>query len=376
MRPSATIHLRAIRANFAIAAQRARGEPIAVVKADAYGHGAVRVTRALLDAGCRRFAVATVEEGVALRDAEIGAPVLVLGGAWTPEEARACAERALTPVVHAHAQLDALKGAAGSGRLPVHVEVDTGMRRMGVAPDEAVALLQAVDAEPSLALDGVYTHFARADEADPEPTLAQLAAFRAVLERARALGIAPRWVHAANSAGLLGGAAVREALPEANAARPGLMLYGANPAAHVDVALSPAMTLCARVVALRAVRRGEAVGYSAQFHAPRDTRVATLAIGYADGVPVATSGAGEVSIRGRRLPIAGRVSMDFVGVDVGDAPVEVGDVAVLFGARGDDAVAVERAAEAAGTIAYELLVRVGARVRRIYENGGGGRDDV
>ena len=367
----ATIHLGAIRANYAEAARCAAGlEVIAVVKADAYGHGAAPVARALAAAGCPRLAVATVAEGCALRAAGLRAPILVLGGVH--DAAEDAVEARLTPVVHHPGNLEALRKAAprgpgpGGAALGVHVEVDTGMRRMGVPAEEAVELLAAVAREPALRLEGVFTHFARADEPDPGPSLEQLARLRAVLATARARGVDPGLVHCANSAGLLLGAALAAALPEAGAVRPGILLYGVQPAAHVAAPLRPAMTLRTRVAQLRVAQPGDGVGYSALYRAPRRTRIATLPIGYADGVPVAATNRGAVLIRGRRCSFAGRVSMDFVAVDVGDAPVEIGDEALVFGATEQGSLPVEAAAEAAGTIPYELLVRVGARVPRVY----------
>jgi alanine racemase len=267
-------------------------------------------------------------------------------------------------VVHAPADLERLVAAARRAESPVpaQVEVDTGMQRLGVPADEARDLCERVAAQPELRLEGVYSHFARADESDLEPSLEQLRRFRAVLEDLRKAGVSPGLVHVANSAGLLA-EALQAALPEANAVRPGLMLYGVRPAPHLPGALRPVMTLRCRVTALRSARAGSGVGYGALYRAERDTRIATLPLGYADGVPIATSNRGEVAIRGRRHPIVGRVSMDAIGVDVGGAPVEVGDEAVLFGA-GASAPSVEEAAGAADTIPYELLVRVGGRVRR------------
>jgi alanine racemase len=301
--------------------------------------------------------VVTVREAAELRQASITAPLLVLGGVHDADEAAAALSLAVTPVVHHPGHVALLAEAAGSrGRaLGVQVEVDTGMRRMGVAPDQAVALLEAVAGEPTLSLEGVYTHLARGDEPELEPSLEQIAVFRSVLEGARRRAVATGLVHVAHSGGLLAGEVLADALPEARAVRPGLLLYGVPPAAHLAADLRPAMTLRTRIAHVRRVGAGETVGYSAVFRAQRATRVATLPIGYADGVPVSTSNRGTVLIRGRRMPIAGRVSMDFVGVDVGDEPVEIGEEAILFG-------------EGQGTrlISYELLVRVGSRVPRVY----------
>jgi alanine racemase len=366
---TATIRLDAIRANFDVAKRRAAGRAvIAVVKADAYGHGAVPAARALLQAGCARFAVATLDEAVALRQAGVDLPILLMGGVHGAAGAEAVVAHRLTPVVHHRGHVGLLAQAARGEPLPVQVEVDTGMRRMGVAPEQAVAVLEAVRDEASLVLEGVYTHFARADEPELAPTLEQIAGFGRVLRAARARGVEPGEVHVAQSAGLLAGKVLADALPEVAAVRPGLMLYGVRPAPHIEGELQPAMTLATRVVQLRELRRGDAVGYAALFRARRATRVATLPLGYADGMPVAASNRAQVLIiRGRRLPVVGRVSMDFVGVDVGDTPVGIGDEAIIFGEGQGDRISVEEAAEAAGTISYELLARVGSRVPRLYE---------
>jgi alanine racemase len=365
---AATIHLGAIRHNFGEALRRAEGRGvIGVVKADAYGHGAAAVARTLVAAGCGRLAVLSVAEAASLRGAGVEVPILVLAGVYGAEEAETAVELGLTPVVH-HARHQELLVAAARAReraIPVHVEVDTGMRRMGAPPAEAPALLESLAGEPALRLEGVFTHFARADESGLEPSLEQLVVFRRVLETARERGVDPGVVHAANSAGLLADEELAKALPEAGAVRPGLMLYGVRPAPHNDADLRPAMTLRARVVHVRRLRPGDSVGYGALFRARRAKRVATLALGYADGVPVAASNRGRVLIRGRRMPIAGRVSMDYVSVDCGDEAVSIGDEAVLFGESKGVHLPVEEAARAAGTIAYELLVRVGARVPRV-----------
>ncbi len=365
----ATIHLGALRANFAVAQEHAEGrELIAVVKADAYGHGAVPSARALADAGCRRFAVANVAEGAELRDAAVGEALLVLGGVSDVDEADAVVGLGLTPVVHHGDHVAWLADAArrGPGVLGVQVEVDTGMRRMGVPSGEAVALLESISREPALALEGVYTHLAWGDEPDLAPTLGQLGEFRRVVESAAERGVELGLIHVAHSAGLLAGKAVADALPEAAAVRPGLMLYGVRPAPHLEANLRPVMTLRTRVAHVRRVEAGDSVGYSGTFRAAAATRVATLAIGYADGVPVASSNRGSVLLRGQRRPIVGRVSMDFIGVDVGDVPVEIGDEAILFGEGQGTRLPVEEAAAAADTISYELLVRVGSRVRRVF----------
>jgi alanine racemase len=344
---------------------------MAVVKADAYGHGATQVSRALAQAGCRWFAVTTVAEGAELRDAGIREPILILGGVFDAGESEVAVGLDLTPAVF-HAGQVALLAAAARDRaqpLGVHVAVDTGMCRTGIPREDAPVLLEAIAQEPALDLEGVFSHLARADEPDLTPSLEQLRVFGELLARVRERGLDPGLIHVVHSAGLLAGKALIEALPEQTAARPGVMLYGVRPAPHFEVELQPAMKLVTKVVQLRCLKAGDPVGYGAEFRAQRDTRIATLPIGYDDGVPVSASGRGCVLIGGRRMPIAGRVSMDFITVDVGDAPIEIGAEVIVFGgAQGDAVLSVEDAAAAAQTLPYELLVRVGKRVQRQFEN--------
>jgi len=364
---TATIDLQAISANYAEARRLGGGrEVIAVVKADGYGHGAVPVARRLVSSGCRHLAVVTVAEAAELRAAAIDCGILVLGGVHDAAEAADVLELGVTPVIQHAGHIGLLSQAAREHRapLPVQVEVDTGMRRMGLAAEDAPALLERIAKEPALELEGVYTHLACADEEDLAPSLNQLRLFSEILSAVEARGIDPGQVHVANSAGLLATADLASSLPpRLNAVRPGLMLYGVHPAAHLRdrAALTPAMTLRSRVSNVRHVRPGDAVGYGGTFRAKQRGRIVTLPIGYADGVPWSLGNRGFVLLRGSRLPIAGRVSMDLVTVFVGDDPVEIGDPVVLFG----EGLPVEEVAEKAGTISYELLVGIGGRVPRV-----------
>lgn len=386
----ATIDLAALRANVAEAIRLASGrsgasggnrEPgralIGVVKADAYGHGAVPVARTLLEAGVGMLATWSVGEAVALRDAGVDAPLLVLSGVRDAADAAEAVGRDLTCVLH-DAEGRALlvdQARRRAAVVAVHVEVDTGMRRMGVPVVEAADFAASVADAPELALAGVMTHFARADEADLAPSRAQLGEFGGVLDALRSRGVAPGLVHVANSAGLVALGDLEAEGPAHDAVRPGLLLYGVQPSHHRRATLRPVMSLRAPVVALRHASEGDAVGYSARYRAPRDTWIATLGIGYADGVPVAATGRGAVWLGGARCPIAGRVSMDYVTVEVDEtavARVRLGDEAVIFGRETgatDPVLPVEEAAEAAGTIPYELLVRVARRVRREFTDG-------
>jgi alanine racemase len=367
MRPTlARVDLSALRENYRLAAQRARGRSvIAVLKADAYGHGAVAVARCLEAEGCARFAVLSVAEAEALRRAGSRADLLVLAGVHDADEARACLALGAVPVVHHAGHVELVARAAGAAAASVQVEIDTGMCRMGAPPERAVELLEAVAANPRLRLDGVFTHLARADERDLSHAREQLQAFRAVLADAAERGVRARELHAANSAALLCDELESE-FPEASAVRPGLLLYGAQPRADRALALRPVLSLRTQVVAVRRIAAGTPVGYGGEYRARRPTAIATLAVGYADGVPVASSGRGSALIGGRRLPFAGRVSMDYVIVVAGDEPIAVGDEALLFGRDAQGEIPVEEAAAIAGTHAYELLVRVGARVPREY----------
>lgn len=377
-RPSeAIIDLSALRANLAVATELADGrEVIAVVKADAYGHGAATVAGALVESGCPRLAVLTVAEGVALRRVGVEVPILVLVGARTDEEAAQAVAADLTPTLHDDAGRDRVAAAARAAgvRIAVHVEVDTGMHRMGVPAPDAIPFLLSVEAEAGLDLEGVFTHFARADEPDLAPTLAQAARFRRILTAAADAGLRPAVVHAANSAALMWGKALSEALPEATAVRPGLLLYGVRPAPHLGGELAPVMTLRASVVAVRDVEPGGGVGYGSTWCAPADgARVATLSLGYADGIPWSTANRGTVWLAGAHRAIVGRVSMDSIAVHLGDADASVGDPAVIFGRLDEPGTPsvnprsfhVEEVARSAGTLHYELLVRVGERVPRV-----------
>jgi len=372
--PRAVIDLGALRANLrtltACAPQRAC---IAVVKADAYGHGVVPVARELLANGVEALAVVTVDEASELRRAGVGAPVLVLAGPRGAGEARALLSCRATAVLHHEAGLRWMEEAAAeAGRVArVQLEIDTGMRRMGVAPDGAVAFAERVAQSDGLDLEGVFTHFACADSEDPTSSLEQCRRFRTLLEALVERGLRGLHVHAANSAATLS-PEILAALPEATAIRPGLALYGVQPAAHLGKeSLEPVMSLRAPVLQLHRVPAGGSVGYGATWRAGAETRVATLGLGYADGLAWSASSRATVWLAGAARPIAGRVSMDSVGVEVGEAPVAIGDEALLWGdvPGGGREHRVEAVARACGALHYELLVRVGQRVRLDFIRG-------
>lgn len=362
------VDLDAVRTNVRTLARRADpAQLLAVVKADGYGHGAVRVAHAALEAGASWLGVALVEEGTALRHARIDAPILVLSEP-PPEAAAAVVAARLTPVVYTEAGVEALAKAVADAApdqpLPVHLKVDTGMRRVGCPPEHAAALVDALSARPELALEGICTHFAVADEPHRPETLQQLREFNALLDQLDARGARPPIVHAANSAALL-------AFPESrfDLVRVGIALYGVAPAPRLaeSIPLQPVLSLRAQVTYVKTLPAGTQLSYGLRYTLEQPSRVATVPVGYADGVPrnLGLRG-GEVLIGGRRHPIAGAVTMDQLMVDVGDAPVEVGDEVVLLGGQGDDQINAAEWAERLETIPYEIVTGIGPRVPRRY----------
>ena len=362
----ALIDLAAIARNIAALRSRLedRTELWAVVKANAYGHGAVAVARTALEAGASRLAVARISEGIALRQAGIRAPILVLGY-HLPAEAEAAVFHELTMTVNdpdfARA-LDLHARDAGK-KMPIHVKVDTGMSRFGVFPEELLPLLERLTHFRHLELEGLWTHFATADERDKTFTRRQFAMFQYAAFLARDRFDIPV-LHAANSAAILD-------LPETglDAVRPGIALYGLYPSDAVsnDIPLEPALTLISHVGRVRTLPPGGSVGYGRTFTATAPTRIALLPIGYGDGLHRLLSNRGEVLIRGQRAPVVGRVSMDNIVVDVSRIPdVETGDEAVLIGRQGREHIPAEEVARWAETINYEVTTSLLPRVTRIY----------
>jgi alanine racemase len=364
----AVIDLDAVRHN--VRALKPPGaELMAVVKANAYGHGDVPVARAALEAGATWLGVALVEEGLRLRAGGIDAPILVLTEFPRSSEKEALVA-GLTPTLYSDEGLASLAEATATlGQAsPVHVKLDTGMHRVGLAPELAPQLCLRI-LESGLELEGVWTHFAAAEEPDDPSARAQLDRFREALEGLAGAGIRPRYLHAANSAAVL-------ALPESHLdlVRVGIALYGIvpGPALKGRADLRPAMSLRSQVTLVKRVAAGEGVSYGLTYRLQRESTVATVPVGYADGYHRAVSGRAEVVIRGRRYPVAGTVTMDQITVDCGDDPVRVGDEVVLFGSQGNAEIRAEELAGWAGTIGYEVVCAVGDRVPREYQGGPGG----
>jgi alanine racemase len=331
----------------------------AVVKADGYGHGAVAVSRAALDAGCAGLCVALTAEGVALRQAGIDAPILVLSEQPADHAATIVAHR-LTPTV---TTVEGVKSLAATGAVgvDVHVKVDTGMHRIGAAPADVAALVAALDgAAPHLRLAGIFTHLAVADEPADPYTAGQLVQLDEVIAALPALHDVA--IHAANSAGAL-------AHPDARRSfvRAGIAVYGVSPGPGVDrlaTALRPALSLRARVSFVKRLAAGSRLSYGLRHQLTADTNIATVPLGYADGVRRGLSSNGDVLIGGRRRPIIGTVTMDQLMVDCGDDPVQRGDEVVLLGRQGDESITAEEWASRLGTIGYEVLCGIGPRVPR------------
>ncbi|HYU79601.1 MAG TPA: alanine racemase [Vicinamibacterales bacterium] len=340
---------------------------IAVVKANAYGHGAVRVARALEDAGATWLAVADLEEGMELRESGARARILIFG-ALSVSDLDGVFTHDLTPTIASPSAGRALQAAAGArdARIRYHLKIDTGMHRLGFRHENLAWTLPELIESANLELEGVYTHFATADEPDHDLFEAQRVSFDRACATIERLGVEPQIRHAANSAALL-----RDSRVWYDLVRPGLLLHGVIPPPLAStLSLLPAMSLTSRVVAVKGVRPGETVGYGARFRAQRATTLAVIPAGYADGLDRRLEGRGAVLIRGRRAPIVGAVSMDMLTADVTDIQdVSPGDEAVFLGSQGDTAAQMVDAREMAaniGTIPYEVLCRLGARVHRVY----------
>jgi alanine racemase len=345
-------------------------EVIAVVKGNAYGHGAAQVARAALHAGATRLAVHRLGEGIQLRKAGIDAPVLLMG--YTPPAAApsvACWH--LTPSLitleFAQAFSDAVL-AAGQQPMPVHLKVDTGMNRYGVLPDEALPLARRVSALPGLVMEGIFTHFATADEPDDRYFHQQLAVFQGVLAGLERAGLHIPLIHAANSA-----AAMRFPTSHFNAVRPGIALYGLDPSGDWPPVfpLRAALALKSRVARVRLLPPGAPVSYGGAYITQRPTLAALVPLGYGDGYHRLLSNRGSVLIGGRRAPIIGRICMDQFVADASAAPAaRQDDEVVLIGSQGGETIRAEEVARLAGTINYEITTALLPRIPRVYLRGG------
>lgn len=370
VRPTrAEVNLAHLRHNFRIVQRAAGGAEVwAVLKADGYGHGAKAVARTLERAGANGICVALLEEGIELREAGIQVPILITGGHY----GRAWGEllrHDLTPVVHDPAQLEAIADEvkfAGAEPMNIHVKVDTGMARLGIAPKDVPALAKALHRFPEVILQGLMTHFACADSSDPESIDEQLALFEQASHALRREGLVPSLRHAANSAALL-----KSPGSCLDVVRPGIALFGVQPNVGVCPELRPVMRVRSEIVALREIPAGSGVGYGRSFVTSRTSRIATVPVGYADGFSRALSNRGSLLVRGKRAPVVGAVSMDMTMLDVTEIEdVRIGDECVILGpqkgALGQDEIRAEEIAATLGTIPWEVLTDISRRVPRFY----------
>jgi len=336
---------------------------IAVVKANAYGHGAPATAMALQQAGAMMLAVADIEEGIVLRKAGVTAEILIFG-ALSVSDVAGIFEYGLTPTISTPTAGRSLQAAAAKRnvKLSCHLKIDTGMNRLGLRFDNLTGTLPELVSSPNLDIVAVYTHFATADDVEDPLFQTQRERFTRVLSELPRFGVHPRWVHAANSA-----ATLRDSRVWFDFVRPGLMMYGVvPPPLGATIALKPVMSLRSRVVAVKGIRPGEIVGYGARWTAPKAGRIAVIPAGYADGLDLRLAGRGFVLIRGCRAPIVGSVCMDMIMVDVADIQVETGDEVVIIGAQGDERIEVREIAAAIGSNPWEILCRIGTRIERVY----------
>jgi alanine racemase len=351
---------------------------MAVVKANGYGHGAIEVAQCALQNGATTLGVARIEEGIQIRKAGIQAPILIFGYAL-PEQAASLLEYDLKPCVSTAASARKLSETAASLRkkIKVHLKVDTGMGRLGQLPHnfksdnstaintEAIEETLAIAAMESLELEGICTHLASADSRDKAYTEKQLHLFINYLKRLNQAGLKPPITHAANSAALID-------MPQSHfdMVRPGIAIYGLYPSAEVQknrISLKPAMALKARIIHLKQVPAGFKVSYGSTYETQKPTTIATVPVGYADGLNRLLSSRGQILVQGQRVPIIGRVCMDLTMLDVdGIENVQIGDEVVIFGQQGNETLSVDEMASLLNTINYEIVSTITARVPRVY----------
>jgi alanine racemase len=340
---------------------------LAMVKANGYGHGAVAVAQTLAGAGSDAFGVATLEEGVELRRAGIQTPIVVLAGVY-PDQLEEFLTNRLTPVIHELESLKQLDSAVlkRGATLNAHLKVDTGMGRLGLLVGETTAWIPELKSLRALKIEGVFSHFSQAESVDGAYTRKQLEIFTTMLEQLHSAGIAVQQTHFANSAATI-------TLPAAyfDMVRPGIMLYGVypSPAMVAQIDLKQVLAWKTAILQLKKVPAGTAISYGQTYITKRESLIATLPVGYADGYARLLSNRGQALVRGERAPVVGRVCMDLTMLDVTDIRnVRQGDEVVLLGRQGDAAISADEMAAWADTISYEILTSIGARVLRNHQN--------
>jgi alanine racemase len=335
---------------------------MAVVKANAYGHGAVAVSRSAVEAGADYLAVANLKEGSELRDAGLTSPILILTESPTSVMDE-IVQYGFTQTVYSFSEAKALSEEAQKRHktAAVHVKIDTGMARVGVAPSEAVAFITKIASLPGLKIEGVFTHFALAEDTQNNFTQTQFQRFQQVVQKTNRIPLK----HAANSAALLFYPATH-----LDMVRVGLMMYGLYPQGNNSrrlIQLQPALAFKSRITYLKRVPAGTPVSYGCTYVTSKETNLATIPVGYADGFSRRLSNRGQVIIRGRRHPVVGRVTMDLSMVDVGEAKVEIGDEVFLIGEQNGQLISADEIAKLEETVAYEVVCAIGKRVPRVYK---------
>lgn len=344
-----------------------------VVKADAYGHGAIPLSRTALDHGAAMLGAGDSTEAIHLREAGVLAPIVILG-ALIEEEIGWVVSYDIIATIHSLDMVKLLDAEAGrqGKRIPVHLKVDTGMARLGASAGRALEIAQRVRESSHLVLQGLSTHFATLHGGRLDAAEAQLARFTEVIDALAREGIRPRYLHLANTAGIHLLPASRFNLVRVGGAIYGIDTHQLRPA---DFPYAPILSMKSQVTFLKGVRAETAVGYGGTHVTAKDTMIATIPVGYNDGYPFRLSNQGRVLVRGEFAPVVGRVTMDYLMVDVGHIPeAQVGDEVVLIGRQGKHSIRVEEIAEAAGTIPYEITCSIGRRVRRVYVPGESGAE--
>jgi alanine racemase len=359
------IDLDIIRQNVKALMRISQTEVMAVVKANGYGHGAIEIARASVEAGATWCGVARLEEAIALRRAGINCQILVMGYT-SPDRVAEAVNNNICLTIYDQQIGEAYSEQAKNlgGGLRLHIKVDTGMGRLGISPETALEFIENLSQQPQLIIDGIFTHFARADEPEVSTTSAQLELFDGLVSRLRKDGVAPKYIHSANSAAI-------QNFPSAHfdLARPGILLYGFPPSPETPVpdGIQPALTWKTRLTSVRDFPAGHGISYGHIYHTTHTERIGSNAIGYADGYRRVTGNI--VLVHGKRVPVVGRVCMDQCMLQLDDVPnAVIGDEVVLLGGQGNEYISAEELAERWGTFNYEVICGLSARLPRIYKN--------
>lgn len=378
-RTRAEINLKAFKHNLQNlkTALGSKTEIMAIVKADAYGHGALPCAKTAIESGVGYLGAGVIEEGIELRKNGIKDPVLILGGIFADEVADLVHHNLSTILSTSHlAEALSREGKKQGKTVNIHIKIDTGMNRLGVYPEDLLALTEKIGSLPNLKIEALSTHFSSADDEDLSITNQQIELFKKALNKLINAGITPSLTHLSNTSAIF-------RFPESHSkmVRPGLILYGALPSPILNPVVQnfcknknlknfePVMQWKSRIILLKLVQKGPALSYSRKYFTQKDSHIATIPIGYADGLSRRLSNNMEVLVKGKRVPQVGTICMDMSLIDVSEVPdVQIGDEVVIFGKQGEEVIQVEELAQKANTLPYEILCNVGKRVPRIYQN--------